>query len=365
MKLIRKLTKSQLRALGATFVVFGLAFGLHMSYLASAQTAPSTRVGLPDPALAGSAVRNLENDPANFSLANGIQLGPNTPAGTGTPGSANQPLPSFSGINAPVWVNENGPVHVADDLILHGLNDFRQGIVSSQAFTPPAPPAFAQTTPPASAPAPGSPLVIYDDIYVYGNSAQEPGNFFATGGVYVGGTISSPQPLNIGQAGNDHQIRGNVRVAGGNLAVSGDATVNGPITVGTPGNQSQITINGSLRVNGVDVTAGGTGGGTSGGGTPAAGRPSFFTNSGQSVVVNDSQWQTSTASCGNASDVMVLCTPDFQFAGGTPPTSSDVEWFSRIETSSGTPTCRVDARFGGRFTASDRFTVSAVASCYR
>ncbi|MEK7524353.1 MAG: CARDB domain-containing protein [Patescibacteria group bacterium] len=107
-------------------LVFGIGVGAHFS-TGSVSAQDAVQLDLPADSANGDSVRPLESGAKNFS--NGIDLG--NPLPSGSPGSATQPVPNFSGINAPWWVNSVGPVEVPDDSIFHGLVDVRRGLINN------------------------------------------------------------------------------------------------------------------------------------------------------------------------------------------------------------------------------------------
>lgn len=109
-------------------LVIAVGLGLTMTNFAHA-----TRVDRPQPpATEGGTVRNL---PSGLSDLPSIETGPNTPSGT--PG-VSQPVPKFSGIDAPWWLNSTagGSAEIFDDAIIHGLTDVRGGLINNAPTTP-------------------------------------------------------------------------------------------------------------------------------------------------------------------------------------------------------------------------------------
>lgn len=82
-------------------------------------------------------VRSLENGEIEIAPGDEIPVGRNRPAEGDTPGTPSQPLPTFSGINTPLWTNELGPVQIADDLIVHGITDVRMGFMNNEPYVEP------------------------------------------------------------------------------------------------------------------------------------------------------------------------------------------------------------------------------------
>ncbi|MBI5412766.1 hypothetical protein HZA42_00275 [Candidatus Peregrinibacteria bacterium] len=118
-------------ARGVLFVALVLVTGfgaLSSVYAATTSSTTGTRVSLPDSSTnTDGTVRSITRD---VNVDFGVDIGPNIPSGA--PGSsATQPLPKFSGINAPVWINSTGPVQVGDDMIVYGITDVRNGLVNN------------------------------------------------------------------------------------------------------------------------------------------------------------------------------------------------------------------------------------------
>ncbi|PIQ78018.1 hypothetical protein COV82_02115 [Candidatus Peregrinibacteria bacterium CG11_big_fil_rev_8_21_14_0_20_46_8] len=77
---------------------------------------------------AQGSIRPLQS--GGFDFSSGVQLGPFTPQGSRNPANYGV-LPSFAGINAPVWLSEQGPAQIADDLVVHGIVDVGSGFINS------------------------------------------------------------------------------------------------------------------------------------------------------------------------------------------------------------------------------------------
>lgn len=236
---------------------------LSFASVASALTVPSTAYSN----AAGGVLRDITTGAIIiYTAGNDVPLGSNVP--NGQPGVAAQPIPKFSAINTPLWISQNGPAQIGDDLVVHGLGDFRMGIAN---MTPGAAGAVNS-------------VKIYDEVEILGNS-NEVGNLRVSGGLVVygsagaalnritgdlqlngttmynrgsdillttGSLISGPGTIAIGadDGSSRHQITGHI-----NLLGSLDSS--GPLTV----TQDWIHTNGNLvnidrAISGVDVTNG-------------------------------------------------------------------------------------------------------------
>jgi len=202
-------------------------------------------------------------------------------------------------------------------------------------------------------PEPISPVVIYDDLLVFGKkTVAEPGNTFIHGNLYSQGSINVAQSLNVGNARSTHQLTGDLTVASGGLNTTGNLNVGGILNVGTIDNQKRLNINGTLVWNGNTITPNGGSGSGGSGGSPA----SFSTITGSaSAAINDATWKQSSASCGGGATI-ISCTPNFSFEN---PPQSEFNWTADINNK----TCTVQAHGTQNFAATESFTVRAVATC--
>lgn len=210
---------------------------------------------LPD----ANGVRDIQG--GAISVSEGVTLIENLP--TDSPGSDTQPLPSFSGINTPVWISEQGPVQIVDDAILWGLNDVRVGLINNGTSTTTAAtfdgsrstadistPGFIKSLIPTARAQAASgqqepqttqttasinlhPVTIYDDLLVNGNGASEPGEIRANGVIQAGAGITSTGQI---------QSTGDLTILDGNLTVDGNAVI------GTFADPKQIMVTGGTTL---------------------------------------------------------------------------------------------------------------------
>lgn len=224
-------------------------------------------IPLPNPPISsGGIVRNP--DPGAVDLSQGVDSGPTVPS-IPVGSSSSLPVPHFAAVDAPVWFTDAArSVQISNDVTAHGFVDAQMGLVNSQTA---APAGTGLVTP----------VTVYDDLYVAGNGASEPGNVVIKGA------------LTIGQVNSTSQVTGDLNVTSGGLTVAG-------------GNITATSI-GSVV-------------------TPSA--------TSVSVPANMTWSNASSASCATG-DTLISCTAKFD----TAPTGG-VEWYPEINGS----TCSVKAR---------------------
>lgn len=124
--------------------ILGLVAGAHFWGSASAQDgtgaiADSSTVVAPPEDTSTRDVIAVEGGAVDVSA--GVTVGTNRPAAS--PGTPSQPVPQFSAVNTPVWVNSQGPAQIVDDLIVYGLTEVKGGLINNgggaQIVAPPAP----------------------------------------------------------------------------------------------------------------------------------------------------------------------------------------------------------------------------------
>lgn len=354
----------------ASLLVATLSSGL----FASAQVG-SNSVTVPSSAYSDGYLRIIQNGSVVIRSGDVISLGSARPEGD--PGSTVPPLPKFSGINTPLLVSQDGPVHVGDDVVILGLTDARLGITNKKQEENVDADADPQEV------VPNYPVRIYDDLVVSGNGAREPGN------VTISGTLTAG-PVNVGTVGGLSQITGNVRIIGGNVTVGGEATITGrtiqqgPLIVGRAEAKQNLTVWGTVFADSVRATAATVLEGTvtiSGDtvftrnvdfgsaqvpidvdvfGTLTASQIGSFAESTSQVVSTSAvgsatSWVSVVRQCA-ANTVLVRCTPEISLAGGGLPT--DGSWF----TTAGAGVCRVFARRTS--SNAPHFNASARALCF-
>lgn len=198
---------------------FSITTGTSLAQSPLQSTAPCALPNcVPAPAPAASAsgvVREIQSGAVN--VASGVEVSTNPNA---KPGSSNaQPLPTFSGVSAPLWVSTSGPAQVADDLVIYGLTDLKNGFINTaQAASSTAAAPIAPTL---------TPVTVYDNLYISGNtSTSEAGN------LYLNGSINN--------------LNGNINLipAGGatkqTVIITGSQEVSGKLNVG---DDTQLTSN--------------------------------------------------------------------------------------------------------------------------
>lgn len=164
------LWKHKFSALLILFLCIAAGIG---AFASSADDAPKTKVKKPLDVTSGG-LTDRDNSPS-VNLDAGIDIVSTNAGGrpSGTPGAATQPLPQFSGINAPIWISANGPAQIFDDLVVEGVLDARVGFVNSgptgRITKTPPPMPIGPNTPylviePASVTLTPVPVKQYDDV---------------------------------------------------------------------------------------------------------------------------------------------------------------------------------------------------------
>ncbi|MBP9717715.1 hypothetical protein KBD59_00250 [Candidatus Gracilibacteria bacterium] len=207
---------------------------------ATAQAQQVTVPASPYSNIAGQVLRDVTGGAVVIQPGGNISLGSTTP--NGAPGAATQPVPRFSAINAPIWINQNGPAQVGDDLMVQGLGDFRMGITNT---TPGVPGAV-------------NPLRIYDEVEIIGNN-NESGNLRVTGGLSVSGQSNGNAGAVPNRITGDLTLRGAVNLSlGSDLLLSSGSLLSGPGTmvIGAADGSSRHQITGSLNLLGSMQTSG-------------------------------------------------------------------------------------------------------------
>lgn len=286
--------------------IAGIIFGVIMqgNILAEALDAAGiTSIEAPaEPFAADGSVRPIQTSSVN--LQGGIDLG----------AARGMQSPKFPGIDAPYWVNSNGPAEIFDDARFYALNDARLGLIN---------------TAPAEDGSAANPVAVYDDLQIYGagTGALESGNTVISGSITAEGNIKTAaglqgKQLDIGSSPTDsHQISGDLQIM--------------------PGDSGVDIAGGNLNVTGGSITASAIG--------------AFNLVQGPQTTVVTS-WSESSASC-PAGDELVSCAPMFQYSGGsTPPEASTA--FATPNNS----TCIVKAKKSDA--ATPNFTFNAAAICF-
>lgn len=154
----------------------------------------------------------------------------------------------------------------------------RRPIALFGSFIPTANASFIQTTYAAgggggSVPTPTHPVTVYDDLFVRGNSATEPGNLFVQGNIVLhGGIVSDGASVNVITDLN----------AGANLQVTGTAQILGNLSV------AAVSSSGSITGNSIGA---------------------FYTMNGSSTSLTAGS-KTTSVQCGTG-DVLLSCTGMF------------------------------------------------------
>jgi hypothetical protein len=214
--------------------------------------------------------------------------------------------------------------------------------------------ASAQATPQLT-----SPVVIYDDLGIYGQggTSQEIGTLWANNEVYINQALRGEGTLNIGIPGNRHQMIGAFSMTDGNFQVGQNTNILGDLTV------AWMRLAGTISLNGValspsDFASGGGGGGGS-----------TYTVQGTQQSVADPRggnvaWQTSRTACNSTQHIMISCQEANQYTPLDNPIARQAIIVKDFDLSSpGSATCNIHGRKIAPASTRD-FGIRAVAQCY-
>ncbi len=365
-------------------LVLGLGLGVSITTGTSLAQAPAQTTApcvlptcIPAPAPAADAngvVRNIQGGAVNVSSGVEVATNPNATPGT----SSSQPLPTFSGVSAPLWVSSNGPAQVVDDLVVYGLTDLKNGFINTAqaAGSTAAAPLFPSLTP----------VTVYDNLYVSGNtSTSEAGNLYLNGSinnlngninlipagdatkrtVVITGSEQVSGKLNVG---GDTQVAGNLSVLGStqvlglaaDTVTTNDAVVSNTFAVNGTTTLKNTMVNGNGMVKGILIITGSVNAlgpikttGSINAGTGASNNIGRFYRLTQSVVHNTVGQKSLSFSCPSP-DTIVSCSGSFP---GPSRTSPDTAFYGSIMAAD---TCSVT----GLQTTIEARTITGQAICF-
>jgi len=189
-----------------------------------------------------------------------------------------------------------------------------------------------------------SPVVIYDDLSIYGNSIEN-GNLFNKGNIYINSNLGGDGTLNIGILGQRHHITGTINVDG-NMAVQGNSTV-----LGAADTQS-LNVYGNIFLNDQPLT-------------PAdfesnspnqSSAGSIYEVRGRRENISNNIWISTTTGCRNESDILLSCEAKIT------PTNADIKWIKDLKINNRfNKRCSVS---GAKKPTSQNATIEPFVKCY-